>query len=97
MLIHGSILLKSTLLLDIYSNLGEVITHADNAHTTLVIYDIQNSAQYACSGFNKYGEGDRLTSHITVIDPDSKYLCTTQNVIITGGYGIFKTARMKKG
>lgn len=81
--------------MDIYSNLGEFLTHADNAHATLVIYGIQNSAQYACSGINIYGEGDRLTSYITVIYPDCKYKCITQNVIITGGYGIFKTARMK--
>ncbi|VDI07820.1 Hypothetical predicted protein [Mytilus galloprovincialis] len=54
-------------------NTGEFITHADNAHATLVIYGIQNAAQYACSGINIYGEGDRLTSHITVMNPDNVY------------------------
>ncbi|CAC5386726.1 unnamed protein product [Mytilus coruscus] len=56
------------------SDSDEIIIRTENAHTSqLVIYGIQNSAQYACSGINNYGEGGRLISHITVTDPDNVY------------------------
>lgn len=52
--------------------LDESVIRTDQAHTKLVVHGIQNSAQYACSGIDNYGEGDRITSHVTVINPDSK-------------------------